>query len=78
MGKAASSQSASANGPSNAVDAVSIGSKMRSPKYAADFLDVSPATVFRMLADGRIKSVLIGKSRRITDTELDRVSREGA
>jgi excisionase family DNA binding protein len=41
-------------------------------------LNISHATLYRMLADGRLESVLIGTSRRIKTSSIDRVAAGGA
>ncbi len=41
------------------------------PEAAARALDVSRSIVFELLADGRLESVKIGRSRRITKDALD-------
>lgn len=43
-----------------------------SPIEAADWLGVSPATVRRMLADGRLPHVELGSLRRIAISALER------
>lgn len=42
------------------------------PERAADMLDISRSMVYRLIAEGRLPSVLIGKSRRVPVDELRR------
>ncbi|MGH7105079.1 MAG: helix-turn-helix domain-containing protein [Acetobacteraceae bacterium] len=44
-----------------------------SPAELAQILKVSPSTVARRLADGTIRSVKIGRLRRIPPTEVERL-----
>jgi excisionase family DNA binding protein len=42
------------------------------PEAVADALDVSRARVFELLRDGTLKSIKIGRSRRVPVEELER------
>jgi excisionase family DNA binding protein len=44
---------------------------------AAEALSVSPRTMRRMIADGRIKTIRVGYRVLVPDAELDRISNEG-
>ena len=41
---------------------------------AAELLDVSRATIYNLISSGELASVMIGGSRRIPASELDRVT----
>lgn len=46
------------------------------PAEAADVLGVSRATLYRLMREGRITSVMIGRARRIEHAELERYVHE--
>lgn len=52
--------------------------RLFTPKEVAAALSVSTITVFRMIADGRIPSVKIGHSRRISAETLNTIVQQGA
>jgi len=51
---------------------------MLSPKQFADRLSISRWTVYAWIAEGRIKSVKLGRLVRIPDSEVSRIVQEGA
>lgn len=52
--------------------------KLYSPNNAALALDLSRSKVYALMKTGQLKFVLIGSDRRIPDSEIDRIVREGA
>jgi len=56
-----------------------LGSKERllSPHELAERLSISRWTVYKMIGDGRIQSIKIGRLVRIPDSELLRIVEEG-
>ncbi len=56
-----------------------VGSKERllSPHELAERLSISRWTVYKMIGDGRIQSIKIGRLVRIPDSELLRIVEEG-
>ena len=56
-----------------------LGSKERllSPHELADRLSISRWTVYKMLGDGRIQSVKIGRLVRIPESEVTRIVKQG-
>ena len=50
---------------------------MLSPKEFADRLSISRWTVYAWIAEGRIKSVKLGRLVRIPDSEVSRIVQEG-
>ncbi len=50
---------------------------MLSPKQFADRLSISRWTVYAWIAEGRIKSVKIGRLVRIPESEVSRIVQEG-
>ena len=56
-----------------------LGSKERllSPNELADRLSISRWTVYKMLGDGRIQSVKIGRLVRIPESEVTRIVKQG-
>jgi excisionase family DNA binding protein len=47
------------------------------PQAAADALDISRAQLYRLIAAGAIRTVTIGRSRRIPRAELERIVAHG-
>jgi excisionase family DNA binding protein len=47
------------------------------PQAAADALDISRAQLYRLIAAGAIRTVTIGRSRRIPRAELERIVANG-
>lgn len=47
------------------------------PQAAADALDISRAQLYRLIAAGAIRTVTIGRSRRIPRAELERIVADG-
>ncbi len=50
---------------------------MLSPQQFADRLSISRWTVYAWIAEGRIKSVKLGRLVRIPDSEVSRIVQEG-
>lgn len=48
------------------------------PQQFADLLCISRWTVYAWIQEGRIKSVKIGRLRRIPESEVERIVQEGA
>lgn len=48
-----------------------------SPQTAADMLDLSRARVYRLLQDGHLEAVKIGRSNRISVESIRRLASEG-
>jgi len=51
--------------------------KLLSPKELAERLSISRWTIYKMLEDGRIQSVKIGRLVRIPDSEVLRIVEQG-
>jgi len=51
--------------------------KLLSPKELAERLSISRWTIYKMLEDGRIQSVKIGRLVRILDSEVLRIVEQG-
>jgi excisionase family DNA binding protein len=52
--------------------------RVYSIKLAAKALSLSERTLFRLIADGKIRTILLGERRRgIPATELDRIEQSG-
>ncbi len=51
--------------------------KLLSPRDLAERLSISRWTVYKMLGDGRIQSVKIGRLVRIPESEVESLIREG-
>jgi excisionase family DNA binding protein len=43
---------------------------LHSVRHAAEALDLGPSTVWKLISDGKLETVRIGRSRRITDRSL--------
>jgi len=56
-----------------------LGSKERllSPHELAERLSISRWTVYKMIGDGRIQSIKIGRLVRIPDSEVNRIVEQG-
>lgn len=52
-------------------------STLLSPQEFADHLSISRWTVYAWIAEGRIKSVKLGRLVRIPESELERIIKEG-
>ena len=50
---------------------------MYSLNQVARILNYSKRTIYRMINDGRIKAVRIGKHYRIAEVEVERIKKEG-
>jgi excisionase family DNA binding protein len=48
------------------------------PQAAADALDISRAQLYRLIAAGEIRTITIGRSRRVPRSELERILADGA
>lgn len=55
-----------------------VTGKMYGLKEAAEILDISYITLYRLISKGRVKAVKIGSTIKITDEELERIKKEGA
>ena len=51
--------------------------KLLSPRDCAERLSISRWTVYKMLGDGRIQSVKIGRLVRIPESEVTRIVKQG-
>lgn len=56
-----------------ATDARSVGRVAYSPAEAAEALGLCRATIYNLINAGELRSVVIGRSRRIPAAELDRL-----
>lgn len=53
-------------------------SRLLTPQQFADRLSISRWTVYAWIAEGRIKSVKLGRLVRIPDSEVSRIVQEGS
>ena len=53
-------------------------SRLLTPQQFADRLSISRWTVYAWIAEGRIKSVKLGRLVRIPDSEVSRIIQEGS
>ena len=50
---------------------MSDGTRLYSPASAAAYLDVGRATIYRLMNEGVLRSIKVGRSRRFTQEALD-------
>lgn len=50
---------------------MSVAARLYRPEEVADQLRVSRSTVYRLIRDGKLKSVKIGGSRRVSVEQID-------